>query len=117
MSITNNDLRLAFQYWRDEFGNVLPFVLVVTIRVDNDIRPQLQTSNKAFMKCPCQPYIMSIFYNIIYTYLFSNLHCSVCASVVNNENFNLINTINSDVVYLLQSEVEFFLHYNREFEQ
>ncbi len=94
LTITDYNIRLAFQYWSNQLGNILPSVLIVTVCVHDNVGSETEACIQAQKECLRQSFVLSVSHDVIDSDLFGNFHGSVRRSVINNQDLYLINPLN-----------------------
>ncbi len=84
---SDNDLRTTIQYGGDYQRYVIRVVLVIGIRIYDDINTQLNTGFDAVHECPCQAVVTDMIHNKIHSVFLGELNCSICTPIVNYKLF------------------------------
>jgi len=90
LPITYNYLGLMVKDRLYQLGNVLAGILVVAVRIDDDVGAKAQTFVQADPESPCQALVGGITENMINPQFFSDLNSSVVAAVIDDQDFHRI---------------------------
>src|SRR5260221_8788804 len=89
----DNYVSLSCKNWIDKSGNVVSVVLIIGIRVDDDVGPKFDTSIQSHRKCTSKSLVGRILNYVPDTNLPGNPDSIVDTSIINNKHFDLIDTL------------------------
>ena len=92
-SLADDHVRLPIENRLYELLNIIATVLVVRIRIDDDVRAvtkaPVQTSHKAF----CKTFVLFEIHDMVHTPFFRHRHGIVLTAVVDDQIFDLVNPL------------------------
>ncbi len=90
---TNHHFRFPVQNRTYQLPNIFSTILVVRIRVDNNIRPLTQRRIQSRHKPSGEPFVLRKTHDMMYAPLPGHFHRIVPAPVVDNQIFDFINPV------------------------
>lgn len=90
---TNHIVRFAIQNRLYQFLYILRAVLIVSIRVYNDIRPLPQASVQPRHKALGQPLVLREVYDVVYAPFFCYFNCIILASIIDDQILDLVDAV------------------------
>ena len=90
LAIADDDIRGAFENRRDEFRNICADILVVTVRVDDDIRSKLEAGIDTVTETASQSDVALVADDVVDADLTGYFNRAVGAAVIDDEDFHLV---------------------------
>ena len=89
-AVSYNNVRSAFYNGSNQFFYILSAVLIIRIRIYNDICPISQTGIQSCHKSFSQSFILFKIHNIVNSPLFCDLSGMICTTIINDQIFYCI---------------------------
>lgn len=91
-SCSNHYVEFFIQDRLNQFRDIRSTILIVRIRVHNDVSTKGETGIKSSHKCPGQPLIPCVADNMIHTVFFGYSHSIIYTTIINNQPFYYVKT-------------------------